>query len=246
SPRKIGAVWGPRRSGHRVIGLQRILYILLRSRGRLRSTIIFFHRRRRLGSTILVISTHGWGTHFIVYRRGQTSMGTATCTDIAVFFCRGDLLVFCFGILHAARDDDLHADFFIDGSHVVIAIAVMENADYGFLLALHDADDPAFSPAIVADTAHLHQHLITVHGVADFWRRNKDIALQLALGTGGQRPWFWDDEAVAIAVHPQAANDQVLIGGGGRQAPTLFADGDELATVSHLAEKLLEMAAVTA
>src|SRR5258708_2348718 len=122
----------------------------------------------------------------------------------------------------------------------------MEDADDGFLLALHDADDPAFSFAIVAEPAHLDQHLVTVHGVADLRRRHKDVTLELALGARRQRAGLGDDEAVAIALQSQAALDQVMVGGGGGKAPALLADGDELAAAGHLAEKLLEVTTVAA
>ncbi len=117
-------------------------------------------------------------------------------------------------------------------------IAIVEDSDHGFLLTLHHANDPAFSLAIVPDSAHLHQHLVTVHGVANFGRRNKEVALQLALGAGGKRTGFGDDEAIAVTMHAQPSDDQVLVGGGGRQAPALFANGDELAPARHLAQEL--------
>ncbi len=60
----------------------------------------------------------------------------------------------------------------------------MEDADDGFLFALHYADDPAFSFAVMPQATHLNQNLVTMHGVADFRRRNKDVALELALGAG--------------------------------------------------------------
>src|SRR5262249_47632489 len=158
--------------------------------------------------------------------RNDMGMGTATRADIAIVF-RGYLFfIFRLWELHAARNDDLHGHFFVDGGHVVISITVVENANHGFLLALHHANDLAFSPAVVADAAHFHQHLVTVHGVADFRRRDKDIALQFALGAGGQGTGLGDDEAVAVAMHAKAADYQILIGGGGRQTPALFADGD--------------------
>ena len=47
-------------------------------------------------------------------------------------------------------------------------------------------------------------------------------------------------------MHAQAANDEVLVAGGGRQAPALFANGDELAPAREVAEELLQGAAVFA
>src|SRR5262249_27275751 len=73
-----------------------------------------------------------------------------------------------------------------------------------------------------------------------------DGAVELALGAGGQPAGLGYDEAVAVAVHAQAANDQVLVGRRSGQAPALLANGDELAPVGHFAEKALQVAAVTA
>src|SRR5262249_40666052 len=176
----------------------------------------------------------------------NASVGAATGANIAVVFRRQFFFFLSLRILHASRNDDLHGHFFVDRGYIVVAIAIVEDTDHGFLLALHNADDPAFGPAIVADAAHLYQNLVAVHGVADFWRRNKDIALQLALGPRRQGTGLRDDEAVAVTMHAQPADDQVLVGGGGRQAPALFADSDELAAVGHLTEKVLQLSAVAA
>ena len=86
-------------------------------------------------------------------------------------------------------------------SYVSAAAAIVEDADDGLLFALHYADDPAFSFTVMPEAAHFHQHLVAVHGVADFWRRNKDVTLQLALGAGREGAGFGDDEAVAVAMH---------------------------------------------
>ncbi len=122
----------------------------------------------------------------------------------------------------------------------------MKDADDGFLFALHHADDPAFGFAVMPEFAHLHQHLVAVHGVADLRRRNKDVPLELALDAGREGAGFGDDEAVAVTMHTQAADDEVLIAGGGRETPALLADGDELAAAGKVAQKLLQAAAVPA
>src|SRR5215472_880986 len=195
-------------------------------------------RRGRLRSTIFVIGRRSW--------RGNTGMSTATGADIAVVFRRRFFFIFLLRIFHATRDDDLHDDFFVDGRHIVPAVAIMEDSNHSFLFAFNHADDAAFGAAVVAYAAHLHQHLITVHGAADLGRRDKDVTLELALCARGQRARLRDDEAVAIAMHAQTTDDQILIGSGGRKSPALFADGNELAAVGHLAEKLLQMAAIAA
>src|SRR5689334_7797678 len=167
-------------------------------------------------------------------------------THVTVIVRGVGFLILGLGILHARRNQDFHRDFFVDGADKVTAAAVVEDADDGFLFALHHADDPAFSFAVIAETTHLHQYLVAVHGVADFRRRDKDIALQLALDTRRQGAGFGDDEAIAVAMHTEAAYDEVLIAGGGRKAPALLANGDELAAAGELAQELLQAAAVTA
>ena len=122
-------------------------------------------------------------------------------SQVAVVFGWAAFFIFRLGILHARRDDDFHGQFFIDRADIVAAAAIVEDADDGFLFALHYADDPAFSFAVMPEAAHFHQHLVAMHGVADFWRRNKDVALELALGASRERAGFGDDEAVAIAMH---------------------------------------------
>src|SRR5215831_2290742 len=128
----------------------------------------------------------GWGTRH---------------TNIPVAFGWFTVLIFCLGILHSRWDDDLHGQLFVDGRDKVPAAAVVEDADHGFLFALHHADDPAFSATVMPEATQFYQHLVAMHGVADLWRRNKYVALELALGAGGKRAGFGDDEAEAIAVH---------------------------------------------
>src|SRR6185312_7074903 len=77
-------------------------------------------------------------------------------------------------------------------------------------------------------------------------RRNKDVAKKLAAGARGEGVGFGSDEAVAVAMHMQLADDQVLRRRGGRQSPALFADGDQLFTAGHVAEELLDRTAVFA
>src|ERR1051326_3472403 len=99
----------------------------------------------------------GWGTQVF---------------HIPIRVTRRVVLVFALGVLHAAGDDDLPRDFFVDGRDIVLPVAIVEDADHGFLLALHDADDLAFGAAVVADAAEFDQHLVAMHGVADLGRRD--------------------------------------------------------------------------
>src|SRR6185437_8212377 len=114
------------------------------------------------------------------------------------------------------------------------------------LLAFGDAEDAAFPFAVGTDAAEFHQNLVTVHGVADFRRRNEDVSEELAAGPRRERFGFGRDEAVAVAVHVQLADDEILRGRGGREAPALLANGDEFLLASEVAQKLLDGAAVFA
>src|SRR6185437_13802621 len=89
-------------------------------------------------------------------------------------------LVFRFGVLHPMGDDDLHPDLLVKRFHVVVAVAVMENADNSFLFPLGYAENAAFALAVGAYASELDQDLIAVHGIPDFRRRDEDIAQQLA------------------------------------------------------------------
>lgn len=122
----------------------------------------------------------------------------------------------------------------------------MEDADDAFLLTFGDAEDAAFTFAVGTDAAEFDQHLVTVHGVADFRRRNKDVTEELAAGAWRERVGFGRDEAVAIAVHVEAADDEVLRRGGGRESPALLADGDQFLLAGEVAQKLLDGPAVFA
>ena len=122
----------------------------------------------------------------------------------------------------------------------------MEDADDAFLLTLSDAEDAAFTFAVGTDATEFDQHLVTVHGVANFRRRNEDITEELATSARRERIGFGLDEAVAVAVHVQAADDYVLRGRGGRESPALFANGHELLLAGEVTQKLFDRAPVFA
>src|SRR5579864_3373089 len=143
--------------------------------------------------------TRGWGTRFLVRRRGR--LRSTIYSYVAVVFGWAAFFVFRLGIFHAGWDDDFHSQFFVNRRDVVTAIAVMKDSDDGFLLALHYADDSAFSFAVMPEAAHLDQNLVAMHGVANLWRRNKDISLELALGAGREGAGFAADEAVAVTMN---------------------------------------------
>src|SRR5579859_3055667 len=107
-----------------------------------------------------IASRKGWGTRSIV------------STQVAVVFGWSAFFIFRLWILHSGRDDDFHGQLFVDradivpprraqtrvapGTPVVTAAAIVKDADDGFLFALHHADDPAFSFAVMPEAAHFH------------------------------------------------------------------------------------------
>ncbi len=146
-----------------------------------------------------IVGRKGWGT------RGWGTRGWGTrsvvSSQVAVVFRRSTLFIARLRVLHTGWDDDFQGQLFVDRRDEVTAAAIVEDADHGFLFALHYADDPAFSLAVMPEAAHFHQHLVTMHGVADNWRRNKDVALQLALDARREGAGFGDDKAKAVAMH---------------------------------------------
>src|SRR6478672_13009130 len=110
---------------------------------------------------------------FFVRRRGR--LRSTLHSYVAVAFRWSALFILPLGILHSGRNDDFHGQLFVDRRDVVTAAAIVEDADDGLLLALHDADDAAFSLAVMPEEAHFHQNLIAVHGIADIGRQNEYV-----------------------------------------------------------------------
>src|SRR5205807_4748405 len=97
------------------------------------------------------------------------------------------LFIFAGGIFHAVGNDDLGGHLVVHRRDIVMAAAVMEGADHGLMLALCNTKYAALCTSIRTDCSQFHQHAVTMHGVADLRRRNKDVTLKLALGAYGQR-----------------------------------------------------------
>ncbi len=112
----------------------------------------------------------------------------------------------------------------------------MKDTDHGRIATGENAQDAALGSAIVTRSAacetgahrgprdvalrcEFHQHLIAVHGRTDGRRRNEDVAVDRRPLAG-----VGDDEAVAVAVHDEAARNQVLTGRG------MFGQGVAVAT----------------
>ena len=112
-------------------------------------------------------------------------------------------------VLHPRRNDDFLRHFFVDGLDVVMAVSVVEDADHGWMGAREGADDAAFGAAIGADGGDFDQYAVAVHGGSDGVRRNEDIAGEASFQTGIERSGFGNHEAEAVAMHGQAADEQV-------------------------------------
>ncbi len=112
-------------------------------------------------------------------------------------------------ILHSWRDYDFLGHFFVEGLDVVVAMSAVEDADDGRMRAREGADDAAFGAAIAADGGDFDEDTVAVHGGSDGVRRNEDIAGEVGLKIRIERSGFGDDEAEAVAMHGQAADEKV-------------------------------------
>src|SRR5262245_5592627 len=114
-------------------------------------------------------------------------------------------------MLHALGDEDLAGHFLVYGCHIIMSAAVVKFAHHGLLLALGNSEDSPFRPPILADGTHLHQNLVAVHGVADGWRGDEYVSLQLAPGAWRKRVCLRGNKAVTIAMHTQLPYNQILV-----------------------------------
>src|SRR5581483_493960 len=114
------------------------------------------------------------------------------------------------GVFHAARDDTVLRNFFVDWSDVVLAAAVMKSSHHGRLGAADYANDPALGAAVRPNCGDFHEHAISVHRGANRGRRNKNVTFQGFLQTRINGTGVGDNKAVAVAVHAEPARDHVL------------------------------------
>ena len=93
--------------------------------------------------------------------------------------------------------------------------------DHGRMGALQDLDDLAIGAAAGFDARDAHDHAVAVHGLLGGIGRDEDVARQCpSIGPLG------DQEAVAIAVHVEAAHGEFAAAGGdGRIARTAARSG---------------------
>ncbi len=104
-------------------------------------------------------------------------------------------------VLHPWGDYDFLGYFFVDGLDVVVAVSVVEDADYRRMGTRQGADDAAFGAAIGTDGTDFDQDAVTVHGGCGGVRRNEDIAGETGLQTGIERSGVGNHEAEAVAMH---------------------------------------------
>ena len=78
--------------------------------------------------------------------------------------------------LPAGRNNDFLSDLAVDRLYVIVPAAIVKNADYRGVRALHRSHNAAFRASIGTDRANVDQHLIAVHGVPELMGRDKDVA----------------------------------------------------------------------
>ena len=113
----------------------------------------------------------------------------------------------------------------------------MKGADNGWIASGEHAQDAALGAAVFLLAAEFDQHLIAVHGRADGGRRDEDVAFDRGALIG-----IGDDKAVAVAMHGEAAGDEVLASGGvGGEGVTVAAGLDEVGALHQRAQAFGEL-----
>src|SRR6266849_6375818 len=111
--------------------------------------------------------------------------------------------------LHPWGDDDFLRYFFVDGLDVVVAVSVVEDADYRRMGTRQGANDAAFGASIGTDGTDFDQDAVAVHGGSGGVRSNENIAGETGFQIGIERSGVGDDEAEAVAMHGQTADKHV-------------------------------------
>ena len=123
-----------------------------------------------------------------------------------------------------------------------MAVAVVEGSDDGGVGALHDADDAAFVAALAGVRGEFDEDLVAVHGLAGVEGRDEDIALKTLAHLAVQRA----DEAEAVAVHGERADDEIAVDGRLGDGITVAGDQHELAAHDEIGEERFEFLALAA
>ncbi len=108
------------------------------------------------------------------------------------------------GDLEAFGDDDPLLDAGLERNDVAFAPANPELAGDSGMRAAENAHHLAFSAAVGVDAGDAGKHGVAVHGVAGGVRRDENVS-----GDAGHL-LGWSDEAVALAVHGEAAGGELL------------------------------------
>ena len=85
-------------------------------------------------------------------------------------------------------------------------MSVVENADHGGMRARKRPNYASIGASVVAHIGDFNDHAIAMHRRSNGMRRDKDVSGQTGLERGIKRVGFGDDEAVAVAMHGQAAD----------------------------------------
>src|ERR1700753_1391806 len=96
---------------------------------------------------------------------------------MVIFFL---FLTFRTRTFHARRNDDFCGHLGVNRSHVVVAVSIMESADHRDLFARSHAQNRSFTFSVRTYATKLHQHMVTVHGIAYFRRRNENVTQKLS------------------------------------------------------------------
>ncbi len=109
------------------------------------------------------------------------------------------------------RDHDVLRDLLIHRRDVVVARPIMENADHRWMRTVNRAENPSFSPTVVADIDHLNQHPVPMHRRTYCMRWNKNVSGKAGFQRRTSRGNLRNHKPEAVAVHSESADDQVLV-----------------------------------
>ena len=124
---------------------------------------------------------------------------------------------------------------FVVGRHEVAVGAHAELADAGWVRACQDSNDLALGPAVGAGASDAYQNAVAVHGVVGGAGGNEDVAAQALTREIGNQ------EAVAIAVHLEAAGSEFAGLAGGDVLPA--AQFDQVAARGEARQRALKFLA---
>jgi hypothetical protein len=110
--------------------------------------------------------------------------------------------------------------------------------------ALHNAEDMSFAAKISARwiraLAQFDEHLITMHGLANFNRRNENISAETFANFFLRR----SHEPVAVAMHVETSDDEVAIGGLRRKRILVAPSEHEFAAHDKIGKLTLELSTI--